>query len=72
MSVKQNLWKFYVAAGLKGFWFILPIIILYLQHFGISYTGIGILEFANILAIIILEIPTGALPIFLEEEKACL
>jgi len=60
MTISDNLWKFYIAEIFKGFWFVLPITILYLQKFGTSYTGIGILELAASLTIILLEIPTGA------------
>ncbi|MBI4163685.1 MAG: MFS transporter [Candidatus Aenigmarchaeota archaeon] len=61
MPIESNIWKFYVIEGLKGFWFILPIIVLYLQHFNINYTGIGILDFIFAAVIIIFEIPTGAI-----------
>ncbi|MBI5332929.1 MAG: MFS transporter [Candidatus Aenigmarchaeota archaeon] len=59
-SYKSTLNKFYIANTFGNFWFILPIIVLFLQAHDISYFQIGILEAVNILIIILLELPTGA------------
>lgn len=58
-DIESNILKYYLISIFGGFWFILPISILYLQSFGLSYTQIGILEFVAGLFAILLEIPTG-------------
>jgi MFS family permease len=63
MSTKElsaNIWKYYAAGILQSLWFILSINILYWQSFGITYKQIGVFELVGALAIILLEIPTGA------------
>jgi len=59
-GIEKNIRKYYIATALQNFWFIIPIIIIYLQHFGLSYTDIGFLEFVTILPIVLLQLPTGA------------
>lgn len=58
-DIGSNIFKYYLISVFGGFWFILPISILYLQSFGLTYTQIGILEFVAGLFAILLEIPTG-------------
>tara|TARA_Y100000031_G_C8194999_1_gene373251 strand:- start:112 stop:1302 length:1191 start_codon:yes stop_codon:yes gene_type:complete len=59
-DLNANIWKYYAAGILQSLWFILAINILYWQSFGITYGQIGIFELVGALAIILLEIPTGA------------
>ncbi|MFH0837189.1 MAG: MFS transporter [Candidatus Aenigmatarchaeota archaeon] len=59
-NLKSTLNKFYLANIIGGFWFILPIIVLFLQAHDISYFQIGILETVGVIIIILLELPTGA------------
>jgi MFS family permease len=60
MSLKSNIWKFYLVSAL-GMHFITPIRILYLLSFGMSYAQIAMMELAASIAIILLEIPSGIL-----------
>ncbi|MFH1420653.1 MAG: MFS transporter [Candidatus Aenigmatarchaeota archaeon] len=59
-QLRANIWKFYLAEFFSNFWFIAVIYILYMQYFGVSYTGIGTLEFVCLMVAVLLEIPTGA------------
>ncbi|HLD49117.1 MAG TPA: MFS transporter [archaeon] len=59
-GLEGNIWKLYLSWMLISFWFILPVTILFLQNFGISYFEIGVLEFLSLLIMVIFEIPTGA------------
>ena len=56
--LQSNIWKFYATTGLLVN-FTAPIRILYLISFGLSYTQIGLMEFAAALAIVLLELPSG-------------
>lgn len=62
---KSNIWKYYVFEFFMGLWFILPISVIFLREFNISYGQIGILEFAVSLIVILLEIPTGVFSDFI-------
>ena len=66
---KLNIVKYYAFEFFMGLWFILPISVIFLQNFGISYTQIGILEFTVAFLLIMLEIPTGVFSDFLGKKK---
>ena len=57
-KLSSNIWKFYLLKALS-IPFIVPIRILYLLSFGLSFAQIGFMELAAAIVIIILEIPTG-------------
>ncbi len=60
-EVKSNIWKIYLLQFLQGFWFILPIFILYFKIFNnLSYTQISTLEAAYSIFFFIFTIPCGA------------
>ncbi len=59
-KLSSNIWKYYASGILQSLWFILSINILYWQSFGINYSQIGLFELIGALAVILLEIPTGA------------
>jgi outer membrane protein assembly factor BamB len=69
-NVEANIWKYYLVEILSGFWFILPIMILYLLSFDLTYTQIGILEFVCAITVILLEIPTGVFADFVGRKWA--
>lgn len=56
---ESNVWKFYIAKFLSTFWFIIPISVLYLLSFGLSYEQIALIYAASWITQVILEIPTG-------------
>lgn len=58
ISLKNNIWKFYVIKAL-GIYFIAPIRIIYLISFGLTFSQIGMMELAAAITIIFLEIPSG-------------
>ncbi|MBU0460626.1 MAG: MFS transporter [Nanoarchaeota archaeon] len=64
-NYKSNLWKYYVFEFFMGLWFILPISVIFLKEFNVSYGQIGILEFAVSMIVILLEIPTGVFSDFI-------
>ncbi|MHA1931603.1 MAG: MFS transporter [Promethearchaeota archaeon] len=59
-EVKSNIWKCYLLQFLQGFWFILPIFILYFKIFNLSYTQISSLEAVSSIVFFIITIPCGA------------
>ncbi|MBN2156611.1 MAG: MFS transporter [Candidatus Lokiarchaeota archaeon] len=59
-NLKDNIWKNYLLLFIQGWWFILPIFILYFQIFGISFTQLGSLESIAAALLFILTIPCGA------------
>ena len=59
-EVKSNIWKIYLLQFLQGFWFVLPIFILYFKFFNLSYTQISTLEAAYSIFFFIFTIPCGA------------
>ena len=59
-EVKSNIWKIYLLQFLQGFWFVLPIFILYFKIFNLSYTQISTLEAAYSIFFFIFTIPCGA------------
>lgn len=59
-DLKSNIWKNYLLIGTQGFWFVLPIFILYFQSFGLNFTQIGWLEAAFSFFFFLLTIPLGA------------
>jgi len=59
-EVKSNIWKIYLLQFLQGFWFVLPIFILYFKTFSLSYTQISTLEAAYSIFFFIFTIPCGA------------
>lgn len=58
ISLKSNIWKFYLIKAL-GIYFIAPIRIIYLISFGLTFSQIGMMELAAAIAVIVLEIPSG-------------
>ncbi|NTU46757.1 MFS transporter [Candidatus Roizmanbacteria bacterium] len=58
-KLQSNIWKFYVINLLTGLHFVVPIRIMYLLSFGLSYTQIGLMELGAAITIFILEIPSG-------------
>jgi len=58
VSLKANIWKFYLITAL-GIRFITPIRIIYLLSFGLSFAQVGMMELAAALLIVLLEIPSG-------------
>lgn len=63
-EVSANIWKFYVIQSCI-FWFILPISVIYLLNFGLSYSQIAMLQVINAVVVILLEIPTGVFADFI-------
>ncbi len=59
-DVKSNIWKCYLLQFLQGFWFILPIFILYFKTFNLTYTQISSLEASYSIVFFIITIPCGA------------
>ncbi len=59
-EVKSNIWKCYLLQFLQGFWFILPIFILYFKTFNLTYTQISSLEASYSIVFFIIIIPCGA------------
>ena len=59
-EVKSNIWKCYLLQFLQGFWFILPIFILYFKIFNLTYTQISSLEASYSIVFFIITIPCGA------------
>ncbi|MHA1987557.1 MAG: MFS transporter [Promethearchaeota archaeon] len=59
-EVKSNIWKIYLLQFLQGFWFVLPIFILYFKFFNLSFTQISTLEAAYSIFFFIFTIPCGA------------
>ncbi len=59
-EVKSNIWKCYLLQFLQGFWFILPIFILYFKIFNLTYTQISSLEALYSIVFFIIIIPCGA------------
>lgn len=59
MPVETTIPKYYIAEVLSSSSFILPISILYLQSFSITYTQLGTLECINAAVILLFEVPTG-------------
>ena len=59
-EVKSNIWKCYLLQFLQGFWFILPIFILYFKTFNLTYTQISSLEASYSIVFFIITIPCGA------------
>ncbi len=59
-EVKSNIGKCYLLQFLQGFWFILPIYILYYKFFNLSYTQISSLEAIYLVVFFIITIPCGA------------
>jgi len=58
--VKDNIWKNYLLLFVQGWWFILPIFILYFQRFDISFTQLGSFESIAAGLFLVLTIPCGA------------
>jgi MFS family permease len=57
----SNIWKFYVASVLSGFaYFYNGVDTLYFRHFDLSFEQVGLLISANLIATLLLEIPTGS------------
>jgi MFS family permease len=57
----SNIWKFYVASVLSGFaYFYNGVDTLYFRHFDLSFEQVGFLISANLIATLLLEIPTGS------------
>ncbi|KKN53051.1 hypothetical protein LCGC14_0606400 [marine sediment metagenome] len=59
-EVKSNIWKIYLLQFLQGFWFVLPIFILYFKIFSLSYTQISSLEASYSIILFLVTIPCGA------------
>jgi len=59
-EVKSNIWKCYLLQFLQGFWFILPIFILYFKTFNLTYAQISSLEASYSIVFFIITIPCGA------------
>lgn len=59
-EIKSNIWKNYLLLFMQGFWFVLPIFILYFQSFNLTYFQIGSLESAFTAFYFLLTIPCGA------------
>ncbi|MEK6983056.1 MAG: MFS transporter [Nanoarchaeota archaeon] len=57
---KSNIWKYYSFELFMGLWFTLPISVIFLRSFDISYGQIGLIEFVSAIIVVVLEIPTGA------------
>ncbi len=57
----SNLWKFYIASILSGFAvFYNGVDTLFFRHFDLSFEQIGFLISANLIAVLLFEIPTGS------------
>jgi MFS family permease len=59
--VSRNIWKLYSLQALTQALFMIPIIVLFFQSFGLSMKQILVLQAAFSLAILVFEIPTGYL-----------
>ncbi len=59
--IRRNIPKMFAAWTMQSFWFILPVFVLYMQRYNLTYTEIGSLELATVIVIVVLEAPTGAL-----------
>ena len=55
----SNIWKTYAASFLVNFIFFLPIIVLFWQANGLSFTQIMVLQALFSIAVFVLELPTG-------------
>lgn len=64
-SYKPNIWKYYLVEILTGFWFIIPIWLIFFRSFEISYSQIALLEITGTIVVILFEIPTGVFADFI-------
>lgn len=60
-SVRSNIWKYFIVTALSSAWFIMPISILYLQSFNLTFLEIGIIYGISTLVVVIFIIPAGAI-----------
>ncbi len=58
--IQANIWKYYVFNAFRELLFFAPIIVLFLQENGLSFTEIMILQSFFSICIVLLEVPTGA------------
>lgn len=59
MSIKSNIWKYYVFHFLYGLIFFLPFLIYYFQDLGFSLTEIMLMNGGFAVSLFIFEVPTG-------------
>jgi len=60
MALSSNIWKLYIYRALSALEFMLPIFVIFLLDNNLSLTQILILQAAYAVALLVLEIPTGA------------
>ncbi|MHA2497438.1 MAG: hypothetical protein ACXAEI_18350, partial [Candidatus Hodarchaeales archaeon] len=60
-KLEANLWKITISDVLFQTWFISAIYILSFQFLGFNFSAIGLFEAITSLAIILTDLPTGAL-----------
>ncbi len=58
-QLKSNIWKIYASSFIVNFSFLAPIIVLFWQANGLSFTQIMVLQAIFAAVIILLELPTG-------------
>ncbi|MBW3020411.1 MFS transporter [Candidatus Woesearchaeota archaeon] len=58
-KLESNIWKFRLFEMFSGVWFFIPILVLFWQDNGLSYTQIMVLQSVYAMAIVFLEVPTG-------------
>ena len=58
-NIQSNIWKLYVVQGLRSMFFMVPILILFFQDYGLSMQEILLLQSIFALGIIMFEIPSG-------------
>ena len=60
-ELEANIWKFYALEVLSGFTFFYnEIVVLYYQHFHLTFTEISIIMVTAMAATVVFEVPTGA------------
>jgi MFS family permease len=59
-KLKANLWKFYLWVLVGSFFFINSIFLLYYRHFELSFSDIALIQIVVLIAVFVLEIPSGA------------
>lgn len=65
INFESNIWKYYCFEFFMGLWFTLPISVIFLRNFNITYGSIGFIEFIAALVVVLLEIPTGTFSDFM-------
>ncbi|MHA1293850.1 MAG: MFS transporter [Promethearchaeota archaeon] len=59
-KLRSNIRKYFIASAISSAWLIMPIFILYLLEFNLTYFELGILEATIAIIVITTDVPSGA------------